>query len=109
MTDTLEVPSSLLSSSVPVPRLVDVVYLGGAGEETWTVPADTRWVLISCNAAVYVRVAAAASIPIADVTDGTGSLYIGATAQFEVEEGSVVHFIRAGAAATIVTIGRYSA
>jgi len=109
MADTLEVPSALLSASVPVPRMVDVVYLGGAGEESYTVPADTRWVLLSCSAGVYVRVAAAASIPVADVTDGTGSLYINSTAQFEVEEGSVLHFIRSGASATIVTIGRYSA
>lgn len=109
MTDTLEVPSALLSSSVPIPRLVDQVYLGAGTEESWTVPADTRWVLISCSGGVAVRVGAAAVVPAADITDGTGSFYIGSTAQFEVEEGTVVHFIRTGASATYVTIGRYSA
>lgn len=109
MTDTLEVPSALLSVSVPIPRLVDQVYLGAATEETYTVPADTRWVLISASGGVCVRVGAAAVVPAADITDGTGSFYIGSTAQFEVEEGTVLHFIRTGASATYVTIGRYSA
>jgi len=110
MSETLKVKHEVLRSTVQFPRLVDVIKLDDASANSWTCPAGTRVVLISCDQAVYVRAGGtAAVVPNADVTDGTGSLYIPSTGVFEVEEGVVYSFIRATVDATIVTIGRYSA
>lgn len=108
MADTLNVPRELYRTSVLVPRLVDAMVLGAGTEESYTVPSNTEWVLISCDNPIFIRVGATAAAPTTEVADGTASFYIPSAAQFAVEAGTVLHMIRAGSSSTIVTIGRYS-
>ena len=110
MSDTMQVSSELYGITPPLPRKVDTILLGGAGAESYTVPAGTRWVIINANGGVWYRVGAVANAPVGDVTDGTGSAYLGAgqAKQARVEEGVAISFIRDGAAAVNVVIERFS-
>ena len=109
MAETLKVKHEVYRATIPFPRLIDEVELDDATANSWVCPAGTRVVLISVDNAVYMRAVSAAVVPTGETTDGTGSLYIPATAVFEVEEGVTYSFIRAaGSGTALVTIGRYS-
>lgn len=90
-----------------LPRTVDAVVLGAGTEESYTVPTGTSFAIITADGAFYARVGATAAIPVTEVTDGTASMYFAAGVQIRVEAGSVIHFIRAGGSAVIITIGLY--
>lgn len=105
---TLRAPSNLTSFSVPFPRYVDVIELDDANAQSWTVPDGVKFAVFSADGSVYARVGGTAAVPTADVTDGTGSLLIQSTAQFNVEDGGSVSFIRAGSSTVLISIGCYS-
>lgn len=106
MATTLRVPSALFSATTPVPRFVDTRTLGVSTNETWTVPSKVNFILLSADGGFFVRVGATADDTPGDLSDGTGSLYIPSSAQFEVEEGTVLNFI--STAARVITIGCFS-
>ena len=80
-----------LTDSIPAPDYVDVVVLGVATAESYTIPTGARYIVfsaenplaVSAAGAVdvtneyqndfYVRKGGTAAIPAADVSDGTGS------------------------------------
>lgn len=53
---------------------IDVKVLAAAAEETYTFPTGYTRFIFSANALYYRRLNGTASIPAADITDGTGSL-----------------------------------
>lgn len=108
MAQTLRVPSLLFSGTTPLPRYVDSRTLGVSTNETWTVPADVNFVLLSADGGFFVRVGTGntADDTPGDLSDGTASLYIPSSAQFEVDEGVVLNFI--STAARVITIGCFS-
>lgn len=53
---------------------VNAVVLTAGVPKVVTVPSDAHHVVFSATGDFYVRFAAAAAIPVADVTDGTGSM-----------------------------------
>lgn len=103
---TQSVPSEVFGSAPVFPRWVDQVVLGTAAAENYTVPAGGVYGLLTCDAPIYARAGAAASVPVADITDGTGSFLISAGVQLRLEAGVAYSLIRASGAA-IVTIGVY--
>jgi hypothetical protein len=105
MAETLSVPSSIYGSSVPVPRRVNALTFAAATAESWTVPADTNFVIFSGTVPFYMRIGGTAAAP-GDTTDGTASFYVGSVAQFKVEEGVAISIIPTGAG--VVTIACYS-
>ena len=52
---------------------VDTRVLAAGVAEVVTLPDDVRWVTFSGTDDFYVRPDAAAAVPVADITDGTGS------------------------------------
>lgn len=106
---TLKAPSNLTAASVPFPRYVDVIELDDANAQSWTVPDGVKFALISTDGSVYARAGgSAATVPAADIVDGTGSLLIQSSAQFIVEDGGTISFIRAGSSTVLISIGCYN-
>lgn len=108
MADTVQVPQALWGASVPIARKIDAHLLNTDAAESYTVPAGTRWALISADQGFYIRLSGTAVVPAGDVTDGTASMYIPSSLQVKLEEGTTVSMIRKAGVATIVTIARYS-
>ena len=103
---TQTVPAAFYQGIIPFPLWVDAVVLGGAGAESYTVPASASFCLITCNAPVYGCISGTAVVPVAGTTDGTASFYIAAGTQVKLDSGDTLSLIRASAAA-VVTIGVY--
>lgn len=100
-------PFEVYNSSVPVPEWIDQRILGTDSAESYTVPARAQFGIISADNPIALRVTSTAVYPAADISDGTGSLYIPSTAQFRLESGATYSIIRKAGTATIVTIGVY--
>jgi len=101
------VPSQVSSATPHVTNLVDVVYIHDANNHAYTIPAETKWVTITFNSPVWMRYNAAAAVPGADITDGTGSMYLPSSYSITVTPGKTLNFVRAAAVATIVSVLRY--
>lgn len=56
-----------------IPSSVMARVLAASTAESITVPAGARWVVFSCTASFYVNCYTTATVPAADVTDGTAS------------------------------------
>ena len=108
MAETFKIPYELKNASVPLARLVDAVVLGSDTAESYTVPAGTRFVLLSATNPFWVRVGATAVVPTTEVADGSAPAYVPSTAQMIVEEGTVLSFIRPSGTASTISISRYS-
>ena len=106
---TQPVPATVYSNLVSFPVWVDAVFLGAASAETYTVPADAGYALVTCNLPVYGCVSGTAVVPTTEITDGSGSFYMSAGMQCKLDSGDSLSLIRATAANTIVTIGVYRA
>lgn len=106
MAITQTVPAQFYGSIIPFPLWVDAIVLGGAGAESYTVPASASFCLITCNAPVWACVSGTAVIPVADTIDGTASFYVAAGTQVKLDSGATLSLIRASAAA-VVSIGVY--
>lgn len=108
MATTVGIPSALLGSSLEVPTYVDNVTLATSTNETWTVPANVNFILLSADGGFYVRAGSGntADETPGDISNGTGSFYVPSSAQFKVNEGKVLNFIAAGA--RVISIGCYS-
>lgn len=103
----LAVPSQLSAVTPHATSLVDVVYINDAANHAYTIPAETKWVTITFNSPVWFRYNAAAAVPGADITDGTGSTYLPSSYSVLVTPGKTLNFVRAAAVATIVSVMRY--
>lgn len=58
----------------PAPTYTDVMVLVANTPAVWTAPANTRFVILSSNCAeFYANLNAAAAVPAANVSNGTGS------------------------------------
>lgn len=89
---------------LPAPQWVDQISLSAGVSATYTIPTGAKWIVISSpNIAYYVKVDAAAVIPAAGITNGTGSFL--APTQLEVSGITSLGFICA--AATYITISVY--
>lgn len=67
-------PVELMRKELPFPEYVDNIVLAGAATAV-TKPAGVSWVLISPTDTVYIRTSSA-TVPGANVVDGTGSFPI---------------------------------
>lgn len=68
-----DVPRRYASNIRTAPTYVDARVLAAGVAEVWTAPANTRFVIFSSTCNFYAKPNAAAAVPAADVTDGTGS------------------------------------
>lgn len=108
MAETLKAGREVINGSVHVPRLIDNIVLGADTAESYTVPADCNYVVISGTGGFWMRVGATAAVPSSDTTDGTGSFYVPSGIEAIVEQGVALSFIRPAGTATTISIGRYS-
>lgn len=95
VTQQLEVFGKM-KQSLPVVAMtnhVDVRVL--TTNEDYTVPAATGAVILSTNAAIWVKLGGTAAVPAADVTDGSGSILISAGREriFAVSPGQVIGIV----------------
>ena len=70
---------------------INAVVITGGSESTSTVPSDARWVLMSSDNDFYFIINATASVPAADVTNGSASELN--PVMRRVDPGDVLHFI----------------
>lgn len=104
---TQHVPSEVYGSSPAFPRWIDNIELDDASANSYTVPAGAAWVIWTSDGAVWARVSGTAAVPTADVTDGTGSMYVAAGLQIRLEAGSTLSVIRAGSSTVLLSFGVY--
>ena len=95
------VPKDTRASTPPLPDYNDVIVLGAASAETWTVPSNVHWVIIEPTAPIWVSVTTTATVPAADVVDGTASFRMSTPSQFVVSPGQAVSLIRESGASTV--------
>jgi len=100
------VPGTTLSDTPPFPNYNDVVQLGTAAAESWTVPADVAFVIIHPDGDIWARSDGTASVPAGDVTDGTAGVRIAGGTSFQVRAafGQTLSFIREDASTTTVNL-----
>lgn len=93
---------------VEVSTYIDYSVLGVATNESRTVPTGVQWCLVTPSTDTYVKRGAAAAVPAADITDGSGSVYIpaGASRLVRVLAGSSLQMI--SPAASVVQLEWYS-
>src|SRR5688572_27691266 len=106
MSNTNQVPGAVLKTSVIIPSTVHTKVFAASTAETFTVPTDINFVIMSGSVPFYVRTTGTAEIPADDISDGIGSFYIPSSAEWEVDDGSDISIIPTGAG--IVTIGCWS-
>lgn len=75
-------------TTVEFPRYIDHKVLAAGVAESFTAPTNAKTVLLSGTGGFYARLTSAAAAPVGDVSDGTGSLYIGGSAWFSVPRDS---------------------
>lgn len=100
------VPGIVASATPPFPTYCDVLTLGAASAESWTVPTDAHWAIISViGDAVWAKANGTATVP-TDVTDGTGSMLLPANSalQIGVPSGGTISFIRNASTQAVVQI-----
>lgn len=79
---------------IPVlPQWVDNLALAANTAETYTVPATTGYITGSCGEEVFARIGGTASVPAADVVDGTASFGLGTEFILRVIPGQQISFI----------------
>jgi hypothetical protein len=105
MAITQSVPAKFYGSIIPFPLWVDDMFLGVATVESYTVPADASFCIVTCTTPVWACISGTAAVPTTEIADGSGSFYISAGTQMKFDSGDVVSFI--SAAASIVSIGVY--
>lgn len=106
MARKLTVPAQLWSSTLWAPEWVDARVLAAATAETYTVPANVSFVVLSSATGFYINLTGTAAVPGADVTDGTASFYVPASIQCRVPTGSSISMIIT--AGGVVTIAGYN-
>lgn len=102
-----KVPSLVSSASPEFPEFNVVIELDDASAQSWTVPSNVGWVIISPDGAIWASTTATAVVPTADSTDGTAPFRIPANAAFQVgiSAGKSLSLIREGGSAVLVSIG----
>lgn len=95
------VPKDTRAGTPPLPEYCDVIVLGAATAETWTVPSNVHWVIIEPDAAIWASITGTATVPAADAVDGTASFRMSTPSQFVVSPGQSVSLIRESGAATV--------
>jgi len=95
------VPKDTRAATPPLPEYNDVIVLGTAAAETWTVPTGVHWVIIEPTAAIWANVTGTAVVGVADTTDGTASFRMSTPSQFVVSPGQAVSLIRESGASTV--------
>ena len=106
MASPSKVHGNLYAGTPVFPTYIDEMVLGADTQETYTVPAGMNWAIIVnvSSGTVWARSGAAASVPAAEVADGTGSFPLppNTSYQCQVAPGGTLSFIRtAGTAATV--------
>ena len=102
-------PHGLMNSAVPFPQWVDTVVLGAGTAESYTVPANAGYAVITSALPFYGCISGTAVVPTTEITDGTGSFYVAAGIQCKLGSGKTLSMIRGTAASTVITIGIYRA
>lgn len=90
----------------PIPQSVMTRVIAANTAETITPPAGSRYVIFSANVDIFVNCFATATVPAADVTDGTGSELNPAAYAFNTNERPDISVISASAG--IVTAAFYA-
>lgn len=99
------VAAQVWSESIELPKYVDAKVLAAGVSETYTVPTNASWWILSADGGFYIKRAATAAVPAADVTDGTAAFYVPAGVQCRVPGGATVAVI--SAANRVITIAPY--
>ena len=99
-----QVPSALLRDTLDIPKWVDSLSLAANTAESYTVPADIGYLIITGTNGFYLDVNGTAAVP-GDVTDGTAAFYVPSAAEFVVSVGEVISVI--STSATVVTFAGY--
>ena len=87
-----------------VPQWIDAKALAAGVAETYTVPTDVTFVILSGTQPFYINVNGVAAVP-GDTSDGTASLYVPSGAEFEINSGASLSIM--SPAISVVTIGCY--
>ena len=101
------VPAKVWSESVDLPKYTDAKVLAANVSETYTIPTNAVWALITADGGFYIDYGASAAIPAADITDGTSAFYIPTGTQVRVPGGVQIALI--SSANRVVTIASYPA
>lgn len=83
---------------------IDARVLATTTHESHTVPASAKYVRITTNLILYIKLGGTAAIPAADVTDGSGSLMISAGDRVIVDLAGATAIGMIAPAATIVCL-----
>ena len=103
----LRVPSQRYAETPHATDLVDIVHIADANNHSYTVPAETSFVVVAPTTPVWMRKNAAAAAPAGDVTDGSGGRYIDRPTEMSVSPGNTLQFVRATAVTVDISIARY--
>lgn len=78
---------------------IGAIVFAGAAARTLTAPAGAKSVVITSNISVFVKIGESAAVPVADVTDGTGSQIVhpNAALRLSLDGHTTVGFAAAGA------------
>lgn len=89
---------------LPAPTWIDQVSITGGANTSYTIPSTAIYIVISAPSSdFWVKIDAAAVVPIAGITDGTGSFLN--PAQFNVRGVTTIGFI--SASSIFITIAVY--
>ena len=78
---------------------IGAIVFAGAAARTLTAPAGAKFVVITSNISVYVKIGGSAAVPVADVTDGSASQIVhpNAALRLSLDGTATVGFAAAGA------------
>ena len=111
MATNQRVPGVVSSATPPFPTYHDVLTLATASAESWTVPTDAKWGIITViGDAVWANSETTATVP-TDVSDGTGSMLlpVNSSLQIGLPAGGAISFIRNASTQAVVQISCWNA
>jgi hypothetical protein len=91
---------------IPAPTWTDVLYFTSATAQTYTIPTNTRYLLISGNVYTYVNFTDTATVPTSGIINGSGSM-LNLGVPISVVGLATVSIIPASATGGIVTIAAF--
>lgn len=100
----LSATSNRVRGALPFPRYIDALSFAAATAESWTVPSEVGYVVISSTVPFYFNFDATATVP-ADTADGSASGYVAQAVEGIVESGKTISILPTGAG--VVTIFCY--
>ena len=100
-------PMTTYGSLPGFPAWIDNVLLDDAAAHSYVAPEGCNAVFVVANGASWGSITGTAAVPVADIADGTGALYLPSGIQIKLDEGETLSLIRAGSSTVTVSIGVY--